>query len=331
MAESAVPDLGTGTAPGESLGGAPGAQDVDSPEIESSQDEGTDSEPEKRAAPKPPEKQKFRLKVKEKQGDREIEREEEIDEDTLREWRETHAKRREHARAASQRMEEAAKSRKEIEGLLEGLKSDPMRLYEIAKMAGLDPDEVAASYAQKWVAEREMTPEQKAMAAREQTIAQREQKMQQWQAEREQEAQTAQMRKFQQDFASRLPALSAKYGLPDDPFTGQDIAKVIASQLEAGDEPDFDAAADIVSERLEGAVQSHLKRLSQTPGALAKKYPDLVERLRKEGLELVTRAPEPNRPTGKQTPRPAPKEKRETWEEYEHKTFLGTLGSNRQR
>lgn len=226
----------------------------------------------------------------------------EYDEDTLAEALSVSQKRREHTAAANKRFEEAsALQKREVEpvrALLAAMKKDPMVLFELAKQAGVNPEEAVAKFAERFSAREKLTPEQRAaedrmetIAAKERDIADREAKLEEARLEREADG-------YRQEFSKQVGAVLPKYDLGDDPLTVWEIGMIVAGQIRADMPPDYEAAAEMEAERIEEHVKKHLDRLARTPGALLKKYPELAKKLREEEIEAA-RAP-------RQAPKRAP-------------------------
>lgn len=272
------------------------------------------SEPEAKPAPK---------KRKVKFADREVEFDEDVA--SLIEERETvYNKRKEHLKAANDKFEEAAKLRKEkvepVEQLAERVRQNPMALFELAERLGVDPNVAAKAYAENYLKQQEMSPEQRALQKQEQDFQRRQQDLEQREQKIQAEQHQREVAEFQQQFAREIPAHLEKYGLPDDALTVGEIGRIVAGQLRAGMQPDYEAAAEMEAERLDNIVAKHLERLGRTPGALAKKYPELAKRLREEGVASATtpRTSVPGKPMA--APRPTVKPQNQnspTWQDEE--------------
>jgi hypothetical protein len=259
-------------------------------------------EAEKAVAPKP--KQKYKIK------------DTEYDEDALSEALTVAQKRKEHTQAANKRFEEAsALIKKEVEpvkALIAALKKDPMALFEIAKHAGISPEEAVAKFAEKFTAREKLTPEQRAaeermeqIAAKERDISTREAALEEARLEKEADG-------YRMEFSRQVGAILPKFDLGDDPLTVNEIGRIVAGQIRAGMEPDYEVAAEMEAERIDEHVKRHLDRLARTPGALLKKYPELAKKLREEEIAAATaprqapkRAPsgKPVEPRAPETPK----------------------------
>lgn len=265
------------------------------------------------------EKAKPKQKIKLKRGDAE----QEYDEDAIREALDIADKRREHVRAANKRFEDAAAFHKTkiapVEALLERIKTDPSAAFELIQQAGGSPEEVVAKFAQEYLERDKLTPEQRAVKAREAELAKKAADLQQQQEKIDNENHQREVAKYRETFKAEVTKVLPKFGLPDDPITVGEIAKTVAGQIRAGMEPDYEAAAEMEAERTDDLVAQHLDRLSRTPGAFVKKYPELAEKLRKEAVAAAITPPRVTRPSGKPATLPATdsKPKVKSWAEEE--------------
>lgn len=230
-----------------------------------------------------PKKKKLKL------GDREVE----FDEDVaalIEERDRVYEKRKEHTRAANERFQQAAEVFKQIEGIppevLAAVRSGDE--WAIAKALGKDPDALVTEYAKRKLAEMEMSPEQRQFADAQRQFAQREAQVAQREQAIQQENHQREVAKVQADFAKNLPPALEKFGLPDDEFTAGEMGKIIAQQVRSGRQPDYEEAAEVQAERLNEQLVRFLDRLSRTPGALRKQFPEIAKRLREEDVASVT-------------------------------------------
>jgi hypothetical protein len=261
--------------------------------------------------PKAPARRKVKV------ADREIE----LDEDVaslFEERDQVYQKRKEHTRAANERFEKAAQVFKQIEGIpqeaLEALRSgDP---FAVAKALGHDPDALVTDYAKKKLAEIEMSPEQRAQAQREADFNKRQADLEAREQKIQQENHQREVQRVQEDFRTNLPKVLEKFNLPDDEYVASDIGRTLAQQIRSGRQPDYEEAAEVQAERFEANLGKYLDRLSRTPGALAKKFPEIAKRLREEDVASVT-APRAIRPPSPKNAPPAPQSRPKTYAEEE--------------
>ena len=275
-------------------------------------DEGAEEKPKDtpKDTPKPAPKAKHKI------GDKEW------DEDELKENLGIAERRKEHVRAANKKFEEAAalveKEVKPVRALIERLKTDPMALFQLAEAMGVDPKDAVGKYAQQFLENEKLTPEQRAAQERQSGLERREAEIAAREAKIEEERVNRESDGYRQEFAKQVKTVLPKHGLPDDPLIVGEIGRIVAAQIRSGMEPDYDVAAEMEAERIDTLVSTHLDRLSRTPGALAKKYPELAKRLREEDVANATAprsTPKKPVPSGKPaTPKPREPEVT-TWED----------------
>lgn len=268
--------------------------------------------------PEGPKRKKLKL------GDREVE----FDEDVaalIEERDQVFQKRKEHTRAANERFQQAAEVFKKIEGIkpevldaLRNLQNDP---WAVHRAMGADPTALVTDYAKQQLAQMEMTPEQRALSQREQQIAQREAQIAEHNQKIEQQEYQRQIDGVRQEFAKSLPPVLEKHNLPDDEFTAGEIGKIIAQQVRSGRQPDYEEAAEVQADRLTTQLTRYLDRLSRTPGALKKQFPDIAKRLREEDVASLIgpKAIRPGKPTNAPQPQQPSRPKTYAEEEREAK------------
>lgn len=270
-----------------------------------------------------PKKKKLKL------GDREVEFDEDVA-DLIAERDSVYQKRKEHTRAANERFQQAAEVFKRIEGIkpeaLDALRSgDP---WKIAQALGQDPDSLVTEYAKRKIAEADMSPEQRAFEQQRQQLETRAKQIQEQEQKFAQENHTREVQKVQADFAKNLPIVLEKHGLPDDEYTageiGRTIAQLVRQQGRAPTPEDYDEAAAVQSERLTEQLTRFLDRMSRTPGALKKQFPEIAKRLREEDVASITapRAVRPGKPLNAPPPAPSrPKTYAEEEREFRNRQY----------
>lgn len=276
--------------------------------------------------------EKPKAKKKLKLGEKELE----FDEDVaalIEERDQVYQKRTEHIRAANKRFEDAAAIAKKFEGIpdevlgaLRNLGSDPFALH---RALGVDPDALVTQYAKQKLAEMEMSPEQRAFAERERALKQQADDIAKQRTQIEQENHQREMQRVQAEFAKNLPIVLEKHNLPDDEFTAREIGSLIAQQVRAGRQPDYEEAAEVQAERFEEQLSKHLDRLSRKPGELRRRFPEIAKRLREEDVASVTapRAVRPGKPQNAPQTQPSRPPKTFAEEEREFKNrFYESLG-----
>lgn len=264
--------------------------------------EGAEAEP---AVEEPPKPQKYKLD------------DEEFDEAELREWRATAQKRKEHTTAANKKFEEAAalraeaaKERAEYQRQLAALQKDPWAVHRangytdeqinqlsyqhLSEQARLQ--ELQKADPQRYQAEREFQQLQAQLQAARDEKAQHEQ----W-VSQQQHAQ--QVKQHEAYIEQHLPAAVEKAGFKGNPEAAWLTQNIVVSQLQAGQEPDFEGAAETVKDLLHSSAKSYVANLSAE--ALQRDFPDLVKKLREASVARVAKSPAV-RPTAAPKPQQTP-------------------------
>lgn len=258
-----------------------------------------DGKPETPAAPKEPPR-RHKVKV----DDEEVE----VDEDELRRGYT-------HARAATKRMEEAAKTRKEAEQFLERFLDDPMAILDNPNVAQRLKKPLRQMMEERLAVElrREIDPDGWQKEQEQQTLQQKAKAYEEWQKSQEEAAKNEQMTKLEQHYAqeydTKLKGVLDTAGLPRTTNVVRRAAQLMQVAIKNGYEPDLSMIVDQVRQEYQGdtkSLYSHLtgdQLIAQFGEEIANKIrkADLA-RLRKPAAatsettkEAVQRAPRPSK------------------------------------
>lgn len=257
-------------------------------------------------AAEPPKPQKYKLD------------DEEFDEAELREWRATAQKRKEHTTAANKKFEEAAalraeaaKERAEYQRQLAALQKDP---WAVHRANGYTDEQINALSYQHLSEQARLQDLQKADPQRYQAEREFQQLQAQLQAARDEKAQheqwvnqqrhAQQVKQHESFIEQQLPAAVEKAGFKGNPEAAWLTQNMVVAQLQAGQEPDFEGAAETVKDLLHGSAKSYVANLS--PEALLKEFPDLVKKLREASVARVAKSPGVKPAPATQRPQPKP-------------------------
>lgn len=222
----------------------------------------TDTPPKADAKPPEPKPEPRRYKVKIDGQESEV-----TDEELVRGYQ--------RASAASKRLEEVAKARKELEERTSRLKADP---WAFLKEGGLDPDQLAIQRVQALMEQESMTQEQRRIAALEAEKAQAEAKAKRYEEEQAKATQTAEMQRAAAQLNKVIPEAAEKVGLPRTPQAGRMVVEQMLAMARAGVDPDPVDAAEAVKERLDGFVRETMGAMDDAK-LVALLGPEMVRRL----------------------------------------------------
>lgn len=227
-------------------------------------------------------------------------------------------KRREYDRAASQRMEEAAKLRKEVaaeraemQAALQQFKQDPWALFQ---HAGLNPDEAAELRLTSQLKRQQMSPEALELERANAELQQLRQQQQQAQEAAKQQAHEQRVQHWLQYFDKAIGSALESGSIPRTAHTGQRVRQAMEDLVDAGHQLDDTTAAlavDIARDRMLTETQQLLGGLaSQSPkmlvellGGLDSEIVKAVQRLAVERHEASAR-PKPVKTQQVAAPKP---------------------------
>lgn len=206
--------------------------------------------------------------------------------------------------AGMEKMEEAARLRKEAESRLERLKTDP---WAVLKEMGIDPDDAAERRVWERIQAERMDPAQRAVmeAQRRAEAAERALKS------RDEEGKKAELARLEQEESVKLDAeiteaLKAS-DLPKTPATVRRMANLMAKNLEMGLDLSAQQITQIVAEEIQGDMVATIQKMTppQIEKLVGKKWLDDVRRYYLQQLKPgATPGSTPPKPRGDDAPEP---------------------------
>lgn len=252
--------------------------------------------------PAPPKEPPRRHKVKVDDQDLEV------DEDELRRGYT-------HARAASKKMEEASKTRKEAEQFLERFLEDPLSILDNPNVAQKLKKPLRQMMEERLALElrREIDPEGWNKEQEQQTLQQKAKAYEDWQKQQAEAAQNEQMSKLEQHYAqeydSKLKAVLDTAGLPKTTNVVRRAAQLMQVAIQNGYEPDLSMVVDQVREEYQGDTKSLYTHL--TGEQLIQHFgEEIANKIRKADLARL-RKPAAQSETTKEAVQRAPKASKE--------------------
>lgn len=219
------------------------------------------------------------------------------------------ARRRRLDAEAFARITEANKLRGPVEDLFKQVKSNPMAIYDIARMAGVDPHQAAAQYAAEWKRQQELTPEQREFEQREDDLKRQKDDLDRKQADMDKAAAEKELHGKRQKILSSVTAALEAAKMPRHPTVLQLVGDHLAAQVRGQPkdfEPDFALAVEAAQDGLRDASTARLNALAYEQ--LIEEFPDVVKKIREGDKARVKGAP--GNP-GKRPPPPPPAAKNE--------------------
>jgi hypothetical protein len=219
------------------------------------------------------------------------------------------ARRRKLDSEAFARITEANKLSAPVRDLFKQIKQNPMAVFDLARLAGADPHQAAALYAQEWKRQQELTPEQRAFEEQTATLQRQKDDLDQKQADLDKAEND---KKFHEKRTKVLKSVTGALDaakMPKHPTVLQLVGDHLAAQVrgQAEDfEPDYSLAVDAAQDGLRDASRSWVGGL--TYEQLIEEFPEVVKSIRAGDAARVKGAPV----KGKQPPPPPPpREKKE--------------------
>lgn len=210
------------------------------------------------------------------------------------------------AKASSKRFQEAAAKEKaaaEKESLLAERRSQMLKNpLKVLMDEGIDEASARKHYEEAvwaWLQQDQMTPEQKAeMKAKKefetekQRIAREKEEIENWKKERQAEKEAAEIKKYQDDFATQLNQALTKHNLPQSPSVVSKLIDYMKDGLSYDDSYTFEDAVQVYQDEHQSTFMDQLKRMSpdQLMAALG---PDGVKAFRKMDVETNVKNPTP--------------------------------------
>jgi hypothetical protein len=227
-------------------------------------------------------------------------------------------------RAGHKRLEEAAKIRKEAEGVLQALERDPLGTLE---RLGLDVDGLAESRLRARLEREQMTPEQRREAEERQRHETERQKFEREKAEWETQRAEALKAHYGQQLEKTLMDAVQAGGFPATPPVVARLAQLHRANLLGGIELSPDELAAHLRDDLAAETASILHGLD-APRLLALLGKETADKIRKHDVEQLRKKPAAPQAQPKPTPRPEPKpeQMREVdWDAYMRRVKAGEL------
>lgn len=203
-----------------------------------------------------------------------------------------------------EKFEEAARLRKEAEGRLERLKTDP---WSVLKELGVDPDEAAERRVWERIQAEQMSPDKRAALEAQRRAEEAERKLK----AKEEDGKKAELAQLEQAEAVKLDAeitaaLKAS-DLPKTPATVRRMAALMSKNLEMGLDLTAAQITQIVSEEIQGDMAATIQKMTppQIEKLVGKKWLDDVRRYYLQQIKSGTTPAASPRP-----PADAPEQKR---------------------
>lgn len=190
------------------------------------------------------------------------------------------------ASAANKRFMEASRKEKEIEARLSKLKSSPIEALLETGLREEDLQDHMEKFLIQKLEHEKLTPEQKRVKELERILAEKEAKEQELESKRQQEAQEAEVSKWEQDYTNQFTKAMDEGKLPKTAHAARKVAEIMSAALEAGHELSVDDAIEIFNEDHNNYLQSFIKSLS-VEDVQSLLGDDFIKKVRKSDVEKI--------------------------------------------